>query len=477
MTTESFDVIVIGSGPGGYVAAIRAAQLGLKTACVEQEQNAEQGPAFGGTCLNVGCIPSKALLQSSEHYHAIQHDMAAHGITVDNASINIAEMQSRKAGIVKQMTGGIGMLFKGNKVETLFGHGKITAANTVTVTAKDQSQKNYSAKHIIIATGSSPVDIPIAKADHNHIVDSTGALEFTETPKTLGVIGAGVIGLELGSVWARLGTRVTLLEAMPEFLATADKNISREASKQFKAQGLDIQLNARVTNAVVQDNQVHVTYESEGQSQLLVVDKLLVSVGRRPNSRNISSESLGLALDERGFVNVDNYCKTNVPNIWAIGDVVRGPMLAHKASEEGIAVAERIAGNIGHIDFNTVPWVIYTQPEIAWVGKTEAQLKAENIEYNAGMFPFAAVGRAKALGQDSGFVKILADKQTDRILGAHIIGPMASELIQECVFAMEMQASAADLALTIHGHPTLSEAIHEAALGVHGKAIHKINRK
>lgn len=476
MADNQYDLIVIGSGPGGYVAAIRAAQLGLNVACVEQWKDANDKPSYGGTCLNVGCIPSKALLESSEHFHAIQHDFPSHGIDTEGAKIDIAKMMARKDQIVKQMTGGIGSLLKGNKITPLHGRGKITAAGEVTVSGGDE-EATYQASNIIIATGSVPVDIPIAKVDQTHIVDSTGALSFDEVPGTLGVIGAGVIGLELGSVWSRLGSEVTVLEAQTDFLPTADTNVAKEAHKQFTNQGLDIKLGAKVSSATVEDDQVVVTYEVDGEEQQMRVDKLLVCVGRKPCSDDIAADSLGLTIDDRGFVEVDEHCKTSVDNVWAIGDVVRGPMLAHKASEEGVAVAERIAGNHGHIDFNTVPWVIYTSPEIAWVGQTEQALKESNVEYNVGMFPFAAIGRAHAMNQTDGFVKILADKETDRVLGAHIVGPMASELIQECVFAMEMQASTEDLALTIHGHPTLSEAVHEAALGVSNQAIHKVNKR
>lgn len=476
MSEQSYDVIVIGSGPGGYVAAIRCAQLGLNTAIVEKWQSDDQSPVYGGTCLNVGCIPSKALLESSEHYHALQHDFANHGITAEKVDFDTSKMIARKADVVSKMTGGIAQLLKGNKVTSLIGHGTITAKHTVSVTNHAGETSEHNTKHIIIATGSVPIDIPIAKVDQQHIVDSTGALEFDSVPGKLGVIGAGVIGLELGSVWSRLGADVTVLEAQDNFLATADKNVAKEAQKQFTKQGLDIKLGAMVSGTSIEDNQVKVTYTLNGETETLVVDKLLVSVGRKPNSHNLIANGVGVQLDARGFVEVDDHCRTAVDNIWAVGDVVRGPMLAHKASEEGVAVAERIAGNQGHIDFNTVPWVIYTQPEIAWVGKTEAELKAAGVEYNAGMFPFAAIARAHAMSQPEGFVKILADKTTDRILGAHIIGPMASELIQECVVAMEMQATAEDVALTIHGHPTLSEAVHEAALAVSNQAIHKVNR-
>ena len=473
---ENFDVVVIGAGPGGYVTAIRCAQLGLSTACVESWINEEGKPALGGTCLNVGCIPSKALLDSSHHYAHIKNEAIEHGITVSGASMDVNRMIARKAKIVTTLTQGIAGLFRKNKVKWLKGHGRLLGNNQVEVSPieEDATEKiTVLAKHIIIATGSVPSKIPPAQIDNELIVDSTGALAFNEVPRTLGVIGAGVIGLELGSVWKRLGSEVIILEALDDFLATVDRQIANEAWKILEKQGLDIRLGARVTGTGSNNRQVLVNYENKGEKQQITVDKLIVAVGRQPNTSGLGAEECGLVLDERGFIEVDAQCRTNLENVYAIGDVVRGPMLAHKASEEGVALAERIAGRPGLMNYETIPWVIYTWPEIAWVGKTEQELKDNGIEYRSGVFPFAASGRARAMAETSGgMVKILGHAKTDRILGVHIIGPNASELIAEAVLAMEFDGSTEDIARTIHAHPTLSEAMHEAALAVDKRPIH-----
>jgi dihydrolipoyl dehydrogenase len=472
---KKYDVVVIGAGPGGYVAAIRCAQLGLSTACVENWINDEDKPALGGTCLNVGCIPSKALLDSSHHFHHIKHEASDHGITVSGATIDVNKMVSRKAKIVKALTMGISGLFKKNKIDWLKGQGKIISNKEIEISPQHEAHDEVTtveANNIIIATGSTPTKIPPAAVDDKLIVDSTGALKFNEVPRRLGVIGAGVIGLELGSVWNRLGSEVIVLEALPDFLSAVDRQVSKEAEKVLRKQGMDIQLGAKVTGTGSNNREVSVNYEDAEGKQQITVDKLIVAVGRSPNTDGLGAEECGLELDQRGFIVVDDHCKTNLENVYAIGDVVRGPMLAHKASEEGVAIAERIAGKPGHMNYETIPWVIYTWPEIAWVGKTEEQLKSEGIEYQTGNFPFMATGRAKAMGETTGFVKVLADTKTDRILGIHIFGPSASELIAEAVLAMEFNGSAEDLARTIHAHPTLSEAVHEAALGVDGRTIH-----
>ena len=472
--TEKFDVVVIGGGPGGYVAAIRCAQLGLSTACVDRTLNNGKA-SLGGTCLNVGCIPSKALLDSSEHYEQTLSGLSAHGITVNEVSLDLETMLARKDKIVGELTGGIAMLLKANKIKSFSGHGKLHHNREVTITGADGTAETISGNHIILATGSTPVTLPSLPIDNDIIVDSTGALNFSAVPQRLGIIGAGVIGLELGSVWRRLGATVTILEAAPDFLALADKNIRREALKHLKKQGLKIKLGAMVNRADINDSQCSVEYELKGKSVIEEFDKLVVAVGRKPVTDNLFDDDCQIEIDNRGFIVVDDQCNTNMAGVYAIGDVVRGPMLAHKASEEGVAVAERISTGHGHIDFNTVPWVIYTHPEIAWVGKTEDECIAQDIEIRCGMFPFAATGRAKAMAATSGFVKIVADAKTDLILGAHIVGAQASELIAELVLAMEYKASAEDLARTIHAHPTLSEAIHESALAVSKRAIHKAN--
>ncbi len=470
---KDYDVVVIGAGPGGYVAAIRCAQLGMKTACVESWLNPEGKPALGGSCLNVGCIPSKALLDSSHHYEHLQHGLDDHGITTSSVKIDVKKMIARKDDIVKTLTGGIAGLFKKNKIDWLQGHGKLLGDGQVEVvpTGKGKAE-TVKAKNIIIATGSVPTAIPPAPVDDKYIVDSTGALSFDSVPKTLGVIGGGVIGLELGSVWRRLGSEVIVLEALDTFLQPVDQQMAKEAHRTLKKEGMDIRLGAMVTGTEVKGKKVKVTYTQGGKEQSLEVDKLVVSVGRAPNTQGLNAQEAGLKINARGFIEVDEHCHTNVPGVYAIGDVVRGPMLAHKASEEGVMVAERLAGQSTEVHFDNVPWVIYTWPELAWVGKTEEQLKAEGVEYGKGVFPFMASGRARAMGETTGMVKILACKKTDTILGIHIYGPNASELVSEAVIAMEFGASTEDIISTIHAHPTLSEAMHEAALAVDSRTIH-----
>ena len=472
---EHFDVIVIGAGPAGYVAAIRAAQLGLKTACIDAFTGKDGKPALGGTCLNVGCIPSKALLDSSKQFHNLTHNFADHGISALKPTIDVKTMVGRKDTIVKQFTGGITQLFKSNKVTPVAGFATLEPNRTVSVKAADGTVTKMSATNVILAAGSVPIELPFAKFDNDRIVDNAGALDFSETPKRLGVIGAGVIGLELGSVWKRLGAEVTILEALPDFLAAADADIAKAAAREFRKQGLDIRLGAKVSGANVGKDGVTVTYTDAKGEQSIVVDKLLVAVGRRAATRGLLADGTGVQLDERGRVVVDEHCWTGVEGVWAVGDCVRGPMLAHKGSEEGIAVAEIIAGKPGHVNLDTVPWVIYTEPEVAWVGKTEAELKAAGIPYKTGSFPFAAIGRAVAMNETAGMVKVIAHAETDRLLGVHMVGPVVSELVAEAVVAMEFHGSAEDLARICHAHPTLSEAVHEAALSVDKRAIHKSN--
>lgn len=474
---SQYDVVVIGAGPGGYIAAIRAAQLGFKTACIDAGVNkAGDGPALGGTCLNVGCIPSKALLQSSEHFHAAQHDFADHGITVGDIKFDAAKMIARKDAIVTKLTGGVKFLFQKNKVDSLFGVGSFKGKNgdLYQIEVDNKGEKTLvEAKHVIVATGSVPRPLPQVAIDNVDVLDNEGALNLTAVPAKLGVIGSGVIGLEMGSVWNRVGSEVTILEAMPTFLAAADQQIAKEAFKYFtKEQGLNIELGVKIGDIKV-DQGVTVQYETaKGEAKAETFDKLIVAIGRIPNTHGLNAEAVGLEKDERGFIKVDGDCKTNLPNVWAIGDVVRGPMLAHKASDEGIAVAERIAGQKPHIDFNNVPFVIYTDPEIAWVGKTEEQLKAEGVEYKKGTSGFGANGRALAMGKAKGTIKVLADAKTDRILGVHMIGPVVSELVSEGVTSLEFSASSEDIARIIHAHPTLSEVMHEAALAVDKRALH-----
>jgi dihydrolipoamide dehydrogenase len=472
---DQFDVVVIGGGPGGYVAAIRAAQLGFKVACIDEWKNAKGGPAPGGTCTNVGCIPSKALLQSSEHYEHALHHFADHGITVKGATMDVAKMLARKDTVVKQNNDGILYLFKKNKVTFFHGRGAFAGAakdGVYEIKVSEPAATSIAAKHVIIATGSNARALPGAAFDEKLILSNDGALRIGEVPKKLCLIGAGVIGLEMGSVWRRLGAEVTVLEALPTFLGAVDEQIAKEAAKLFKKQGLNISLGVKVGAVKPGKNDVTVEYTTaEGSAEKAAFDKLIVSIGRVPNTIGLNAEAAGVKLDERGFIVVDEDCKTNLSNVWAVGDVVRGPMLAHKAEEEGVAVAERIAGQHPHIDFNCVPWVIYTSPEIAWVGKTEQQLKAEGVAYKSGSFPFMANGRARALGNTDGMVKILADAKTDKVLGMHAVGPVVSELIAEGVMAMEFGASSEDIARICHAHPTLSEATKEAALAVDKRTL------
>ena len=472
--SKNFDVVVIGGGPGGYIAAIRAAQLGFNVACVDEWKNDKGGPAPGGTCTNVGCIPSKALLQSSEHFEHAGHAFADHGITLKELAIDVPKMLARKNTVVKQNNDGILYLFKKNKVT--FFHGRASFVKAVDggyeLKVAGAAEESITGKNVIVATGSNARALPGAPFDEDKILSNDGALRVGAVPKTLGVIGSGVIGLEMGSVWRRLGAQVTILEAMPAFLAAADESIAKEAAKVFAKQNLKIELSVKVTKVDSSGDGVKVSYtDAKGAEQVLAVDKLIVSIGRTANTIGLNPEAVGLKLDERGMVVVDDDCKTNLPGVWAIGDVVRGPMLAHKAEEEGVAVAERIAGQHGHVNFNTVPWVIYTSPEIAWVGQTEQALKAEGRAYKTGQFPFLANGRARALGDTTGFVKFIADAKTDEILGVHMIGPMVSELISEACVAMEFKASAEDIARICHAHPSLSEATKEAALAIDKRTL------
>ncbi len=472
----NFDVVVIGAGPGGYVAAIRCAQLGLNTACIDAWENAQGKASLGGTCLNVGCIPSKALLESSEQFYRLNHSLAAHGISVENPGIDIGKMLARKDKIVKILTGGIQQLFKANKVTLVHGRATLLADRHVEV--RDQQQQviqTLQAKQVIIAAGSAPIEIPVAKTDDQYVVDSSGALAFTEVPEHLVVIGAGVIGLELGSVWRRLGAKVTVLEALEEFLPMADRAVAREAQKQLQRLGLDILLGTKVTGSKVLGDKVTVHYDDQKGSQSMVADRVIVAVGRRPCGAGALDPSSGVKLDQHGFIEINSHWQTSAPGVYAIGDTVTGPMLAHKASEEGVAVAEILAGKPGHVNYKTIPAVLYTHPEVAWVGETEHSLAEQNIPFQTGQFAFAANGRARAMEDTSGFVKIIAHQKTDRILGVHMIGPNVSELISEAVLAMEYSASSEDLARTIHAHPTLAEVVHEAALAVDKRAIHKAN--
>jgi len=472
--SKPFDVIVIGGGPGGYIAAIRAAQLGLNVACIDEWQNAKGGPALGGTCTNVGCIPSKALLQSSEHFEQAAHHFGDHGISVTGLSVDAAKMVARKDSVVKQNNDGILYLFKKNKVSFFHGRGSFAKATSrgYEIQVKGAAPETLEAKQIVIATGSRPRELPGAPFDEELVLSNDGALRMGAVPETLGLIGSGVIGLEMGSVWRRLGAQVTILESMPTFLAAVDEQIAREAQKAFVKQGLKVELGVKVGEITKGKQQVSVEWtNAKGEAQTLTVDRLIVSIGRIPNTQGLEPQVVGLQMDERGAVVVDDQCRTNLPGVWAVGDVVRGPMLAHKAEEEGVAVAERIAGQHGHVNFNTIPWVIYTSPEIAWVGQTEQQLKAQGRSYRSGTFPFLANGRARALGDTTGMVKMLADTATDEILGVHIVGPMASELIAECVMAMEFKASSEDIARICHAHPSLSEATKEAALAVDKRTL------
>ncbi len=481
--SNSFDVVVIGAGPGGYIAAIRAAQLGFSVACIEGWKNPKGEMVLGGTCLNVGCIPSKALLESSENVEKIEHKYGDHGITVAGMKVDITKMQGRKETIVGKMTKGIEFLFRKNKVTWVKGFGKFAAApvaadGTYTIEISGNGKAgdgggSITGKHIIVATGSKARHLPGIPVDNINICDNEGALSFPSVPKRLGVIGAGVIGLELGSVWRRLGAEVTVLEALPAFLAVTDESIQKEAWKVFtKEQGMNIKLGVKIEKVTSKKTAISIEYtDDKGLLQKLECDKLIVSVGRVPNTDGLGAANVGLKMTDRGMIEVDDHCATNLPNVYAIGDVVRGPMLAHKAEDEGVAVAERIAGQQPHIDFNTIPWIIYTSPEVAWVGKTEQQLRAEGVEVKSGQFPFMANGRALGQGETGGFVKIIADAKTDRILGGHIIHAHASELIQELVVAMEFKAASEDLARIVHGHPTLSEAVREAALAVDKRTL------
>jgi dihydrolipoamide dehydrogenase len=474
--SENFDVIVIGAGPAGYPAAIRAAQNKLKVACVDEWKNLDGGYAFGGTCLNAGCIPSKALLESSELYQRAKDEFAVHGIKLGDIKLDLAAMQKRRASIVKTMTGGIAALFKANGVTGYQGHGRLLPGNQVLVTGADGAEKTLQAKHVILASGSVPVRLKTVPHDGKYIVDSWNALEFDAVPARLGVIGAGVIGLELGSVWRRLGSEVTILEALEQFLPMADQAVAKEAQRHFKKQGLDIKLGATVSGAAVAGAAVDVVYTDAQGEHKLQVDKLVVAVGRKPFTEGLLAEGSGVRLDARGFIQVDEQCRTNVANVWAIGDAVRGPMLAHKGKEEGVMAADLIAGHYAEVNYKVIPSVIYTAPEIAWVGQTEEQVKAAGRPYKVGSFPFSASGRARAMEAAQGFAKIVSAKDDDEVLGIHIIGPLAGELIAEAVLAMEYSASTEDIQRTIHAHPTLSEALHEAALAADKKAIDGINR-
>jgi len=473
---DSFDVIVIGGGPAGYPAALRAAQNKLSVACIDEWKNKDGTFAFGGTCLNAGCIPSKALLESSELYYRLQSEFAVHGIKVSGAALDLAQMQKRKAGVVRTMTQGILTLFKAAGVTPLQGHGKLLAGRKVEFTAHDGSRRTLSAKHVVLASGSAPIELRSAPFKAPEIVDSWGALDFEAVPKRLGVIGAGVIGLELGSVWRRLGSEVVVLEALPDFLAFADQQLAREALRHLKKQGLDVRLGAKVSGARVTGAGVEVSYTDAGGEQRLTVDRLVVAIGRRPYTEDLFSPDSGVTLDERGFIKVDEHCRTGAAGVYAIGDCVRGPMLAHKGKEEGVMVADLIAGRYGEMNYKVIPSVIYTAPEIAWVGETEEQVKASGREYKTGVFPFLASGRARAMEQAAGFAKIVASREDDEILGVHIVGPLAGELIAEAVLAMEYSASSEDLQRTIHAHPTLAEAVHEAALAADKRSIDAPNR-
>lgn len=475
--SKKFDVVVIGGGPAGYVAAIRCAQLGLETACIDKWINKEGKAVFGGTCLNVGCIPSKALLDTSHKYEEAKEKFSLHGISTGDVSINIADMLQRKDQIVKNLTMGVATLFKANGVTPLEGTGKVLAGKKVEFTNHAGVTETLDTENVIIATGSVPVDIPPAPKTGDIIVDSTGALEFTEVPKRLGVIGAGVIGLELGSVWGRLGSEVVVLEAQDNFLHLVDQTVAKEAKKLFTKQGMDIRVGARVTGSEVKGSEVTVTFQDSEGEKSETFDKLIVAVGRRPYTEGLLAGDSGVNLDERGFIFVNEHCATDAPGVYAIGDVVRGPMLAHKASEEGVMVAERIAGHKAQLNYDVIPSVIYTHPEIAWVGKTEDELKAAGESYNVGMFPFAANGRAMAAADTDGFVKVVADAETDRILGCSVIGPNAGDLVQQIVVAMEFGSTAEDVGMMVFAHPSISEAVHEAALAVNNAAIHKANRK
>ena len=474
--SNEFNVIVIGSGPAGYVCAIRCAQLGLSTAVIEQNVGEKSQPLLGGTCLNVGCIPSKALLDSSHRYAEAAGHLGEHGIEVAGVTLDIPGMMARKDKIVSQLTGGVSGLLKANGVAVITGAAVLNAGRRVEVTSADGQANTYTAEHVVLAAGSEPAAIPPAPVDNDRVVDSTGALCFEAVPTRLGVIGAGVIGLELGSVWARLGAEVVMLEAMDQFLPNMDEQIASESAKIFAKQGLDIRLGARVTDVAVEASHVTVTYAQGDSAHTEEFDRLIVAVGRTPRTGKLFSADSGVTVDERGFIFVNEFCATEAPGVWAIGDIVRGPMLAHKGSEEGVMVAERIHGKSAQLNYDVIPSIIYTHPEVAAVGKTEQELKSEGIDYKSGTFPFAAIGRALASGETEGMVKILSDANSDQILGAHVVGPAAADLVQQIVIAIEMAASTEDLQLMVFGHPTMSEAVHEAALAVDGRAIHMVNR-
>lgn len=470
--SNQYQVIVVGAGPAGYVAAIRCAQLGLKTACIDAWLDADGKTALGGTCLNVGCIPSKALLESSEQYEHTRQGLSAHGIGAGNVTLDLGVMMQRKQRVVRELTQGIAQLFKTNGVTHVQGRAQLCADRHVVV-SHDGSTTTLEAEQIILAPGSSPAQLPGISMDGKYIVDSAGALSLTDVPARLGIIGAGVIGLELGSVWRRLGAeQVVLLEAQDSFLAVADEQVAKQALRSFTGQGLDIRLGSRVTSCEVKKDQINLCYQDENGDHDIQFDRLIVAVGRRPNTTGLAADEASLLLDEWGFIHVDESCRTNLPGVWAIGDAVRGPMLAHKGSDEGMMVAELIAGQAAQLNYDTIPSVVYTQPEIAWVGQTEQALCAADIAYRSGMFPFSASGRARAMGDTEGFIKVLADEKTDRILGVHMIGPQSSEMIAEAVIAMQLGGSAEDIALTTFAHPALSESFHEAALAVQGSAIH-----
>jgi dihydrolipoamide dehydrogenase len=473
---DSFDVIVIGAGPAGYPAALRAAQNKLTVACIDEWKNRDGTAAFGGTCLNAGCIPSKALLESSELFERVHGEFMVHGIKASGIELDLAQMQKRKTGVVRTMTQGIAALFKAGDVTGLQGHGRLLAGRKVEFTAHDGKRRLLTARHVVLASGSAPIELRSAPFQDPYIIDSWGALELNAVPKRLGVIGAGVIGLELGSVWRRLGAEVVVLEALPDFLTFADQQLAREALRHLKKQELDIRLGAKVSGATVKDGVVEVIYSDAKGEQRLSVDRLVVAIGRRPYTRDLFAADTGVQLDERGFIKVDDFCRTGVENVWAIGDCVRGPMLAHKGKEEGVMVADLIAGRFGEMNYKVIPSVIYTTPEIAWVGLTEEQVKASGRAYKTGVFPFLASGRARAMDQTAGFAKIVAARDDDEILGVHIVGPLAGELIAEAVLAMEYSASSEDLQRTIHAHPTLAEAVHEAALAADKRSIDSINR-
>ncbi len=474
---QQYDLVVIGGGPGGYEAAIRAAQLGYKVACIEKRIHNGK-PAMGGTCLNVGCIPSKALLDSSHRYESTKHDLQAHGITTGDVSIDVATMQARKTKVVEQLTGGVAQLLKGNGIDWLQGTGKLLAGKKVEFTPLESSDtQTLEPKYVILASGSVPVNIPVAPLHEDIVVDSTGALAFEQIPQTLGVIGAGVIGLELGSVWRRLGSEVVVFEALDSFLPMTDKALAKETLKVLTKQGLDIRLSAKVTATEVIDGKVVVKYNQAGEDKEQTFDKLIVCVGRKPYAEGLLSEDAGITLTERGFIDVDDQCKTSLDGVYAIGDLVRGPMLAHKAMEEGVMAVERIHGQAAQVNYDTIISVIYTSPEVAWVGLTEEQARDKGVEVKTGQFPFAVNGRALASAEPAGFVKFVADAKTDRLLGMHIIGSGAGDMIHQGMIAMEFVSSIEDLQLMTFAHPTLSEAIHEAALAVDGRAIHAIQRK